>query len=132
IIVGAGPDMLLRGAKAATSTVPIVMTGSSDPVTDRFIASLARPGGNMTGISLMVAELGSKRVGLLKGVVPYVACLARVWSPAAQRELGVTRAAADKLGLTLKLMEVRNTDDLARAFAVLERERPDALTMSTG
>jgi len=129
IIVAAGPDPLIRAAKQATSTIPIVMTGGSDPVAERFVASLARPGGNVTGLSLMTPELGSKRLELLKEVVPRVARLVVIWSPAAQRELRVTRAAADKLGLALKLMDVRNADDLARAFAVLEKERPDALTM---
>jgi putative ABC transport system substrate-binding protein len=127
IIVTVGPDTLIRAAKEATSTVPIVMTSAGDP--EQLVASLARPGGNVTGVSLMVPELGPKRLELLKAVVPRVARVAVIWSPHAQRELGVTRAAADKLGLTLKLMEVRNADDLARTFAVLEKERPDALTM---
>ena len=129
IIVVAGTDTLLRAAKQATSTIPIVVTGSGDPVAERFVSSLARPGGNVTGISLMIPELGSKRLELLKEVVPRVTRLAVLWSPAAHVELRVTRAAADKLGLTLQLMEVRNADDLARAFVVLEKERPDALTM---
>src|SRR5215467_12390936 len=128
IIVTAGGDTQ-RAAKRATSTIPIVMAASGDPVAERLVASLARPGGNVTGVSLMTPELGSKRLELLKEVVPRVARLVVIWSPAAQRELRVTRAAADKLGLALKLMEVRNADDLARAFAVLEKERPEALTM---
>jgi len=127
IIVAAGPDTLLRAAKEATRTIPIVMAAAGDP--EQFVASLARPGGNVTGVSLMVPELGPKRLELLKMVVPRVARVAVIWSPLAQLELVVTRAAADKLGLTLKLMEVRNADDLARTFAVLEKERPDALTM---
>jgi putative ABC transport system substrate-binding protein len=129
IIVAAGPDTLIRAAKQATATIPIVMLGSGDPVGERFVASLARPGGNVTGISLMVPELGPKRLDLLKEVVPRVARVAVIWSPATQRELRVTQTAADKLGLALKLMEVRNADDLARTFAVLVKERPDALTM---
>ena len=129
IIVAAGPDTLIRAAKQATATIPIVMLASGDPVGDRFVASLARPGGNVTGISRMVPELGSKRLELLKEVVPRVARVAVIWSPAAPRELRVAQTAADKLGLALKLMEVRNADDLARTFAVLEKERPDALTM---
>jgi putative tryptophan/tyrosine transport system substrate-binding protein len=129
VIVGAGTDTLLRAAKQATSTIPIVMTGGSDPVGERLVTSLGRPGGNLTGISLMIPELGSKRLELLKEVAPRVTRVAVLWSPAARAEMRVTRAAADKLGLVLKLMEVRSADDLARAFAVLEKERPDALTM---
>jgi putative ABC transport system substrate-binding protein len=125
----AGTDPLVRAAKQATSTIPIVMTGGSDPVAERLVASLGRPGGNLTGISLMIPELGSKRLELLKEVVPRVTRLAVLWSPASNAEMRVIQAAADKLGLTLKRTEVRNADDLARAFAVLEKERPDALTM---
>ena len=129
IILAAGGGAPLSAAKRATSTIPIVMTGSGDPVAEGLVASLARPGGNVTGRSLMIPELGSKRLELLKEAVPRVARLAVLWTPAADLELRATRTAAHKLGLTLKLMEVRNADDLARAFAVLEKERPDALTM---
>ena len=129
IIVAAGAGPLVRAAKRATSTIPIVMAASGDSVSEGFVASLARPGGNVTGMSLMIPELGPKRLELLKEVVPRVARLAVLWTPAADLELRATRTAAPKLGLTLKLLEVRNADDLARAFTVLEKERPDALTM---
>ena len=129
IIVAAGSGAPLSAARRATSKIPIVMTLASDPVGAGLVKSLARPGGNVTGGSSMMPELGSKRLELLKEVVPRVAHLAVLWTPAATFELRATRAAAHKLGLTLKLMEVRNADDLARAFAVLEKQRPDALTM---
>ena len=129
IIVAAGSGAPLSAARRATSKIPIVMTLASDPVGAGLVKSLARPGGNVTGGSSMTPELGSKRLELLKEVVPRVAHLAVLWTPAATFELRATRAAAHKLGLTLKLMEVRNADDLARAFAVLEKQRPDALTM---
>jgi len=80
----------------------------------------------------MFPELGSKRLELLKEAVPRVARVAVIWTPAADLELRATRAAAAKLGLTLKLMEVRNADDLARTFSVLEKDLPDALTMLFG
>ena len=129
IIVAAGSGAPLSAARRATSKIPIVMTLASDPVGAGLVKSLTRPGGNVTGGSSMTPELGSKRLELLKEVVPRVAHLAVLWTPAATFELRATRAAAHKLGLTLKLMEVRNADDLARAFAVLEKQRPDALTM---
>jgi len=128
-VIVAASRPAIRAAKEATKAIPIVMITGDDPVRSGFVASLARPGGNVTGVSVMTPELGSKRLELLKEVVPRVTRLAVLWSPAPQRELRVTRAAADKLGLALKLMDVRNADDLARAFAVLEKERPDALTM---
>jgi putative ABC transport system substrate-binding protein len=129
VAAGAGPPLL--AAKQATSTIPIVMTASTDPIAERLVASLARPGGNVTGLSSMTPELSSKRLELLKEVVPRVARVAVIWNPDAGRqlELQATRAAARTLGVTLKLMEVRNADDLARSFAALEKERPDALTM---
>ena len=121
-----------KAAKQATNTIPIVMTGSSEPVADRLVASLARPGGNVTGMSTMTAELGSKRLELLKEVVPGIARVAVIWNPASissNRELQTTSAAARALRVALKPMEVRNADDLARVFASLEKERPDGLTM---
>ena len=131
IIVAAGGGAPLRAAKQATSTIPIVMTGSADPVAEGLVASMARPGGNVTGSSLMIAELGSKRLELLKEAVPRGARLAVLLNPVTsdKLELQATRAAARRLGVALKLMEVRNADDLIRVFAVLEKERPDGLTM---
>jgi putative ABC transport system substrate-binding protein len=131
IIVAAGAGPPIRAAKQATSTIPVVMAASADPVAERLVASLARPGGNVTGMSLMTPELGSKRLELLKEVVPRVARVAVLWDPATSNhlELQATRAAARTLGVTLKLMEVKNVDDLARVLAVLEKERPDGLTM---
>jgi len=131
IIVAAGAGPLIRAAKQATSTIPVVMAASGDPVGEGFVASLARPGGNVTGMSLMISELGSKRLELLKETVPRVARLAVLWNPAIsdKRELQAMRAAARTLGVTLKLMEVKNSDDLARVLAMHEKERPDGLTM---
>ena len=81
-------------------------------------------------MSFMNAELSSKRLELLKEAVPRVARLAVILDPvSSQLELRATQAAARRLGVTLKLMEVRNADDLARVFAALDKERPDALTM---
>ncbi|PYN82945.1 MAG: ABC transporter substrate-binding protein [Candidatus Rokuibacteriota bacterium] len=132
VIVTAGGGAPLRAAKQATSTIPIVMARSVDPVAEGLVATLARPGGNVTGVSFMIPELGSKRLELLKEIAPRVTRLAVLWNPAtggSDLELRATRAAASKLGVALKLMEVRNADDLVRVFAALEKERPDALTM---
>ncbi|PYN80520.1 MAG: hypothetical protein DMD96_13450 [Candidatus Rokuibacteriota bacterium] len=127
-----GGGAVIRAAKQATSMIPLVMTGSSDPVAEGLVASMARPGGNVTGMSFMNAELSSKRLELLKEAVPRVARLAVILDPVtSQLELRATQAAARRLGVTLKLMEVRNADDLARVFAALDKERPDALTCSS-
>jgi ABC-type uncharacterized transport system substrate-binding protein len=131
IIVAAGGGPPVRAAKQATSMIPVVMAASGDPVREGFIASMARPGANVTGMSLMMYELASKRLELLKEVVPRAVRLAVLFNPTtnADLELEATRAAARTLGVTLKLMEVKNADDLARVFAVLGKERPDGLTM---
>jgi len=106
------------------------MTGSADPVAERLVASMRRPGGNVTGMSSMVPELGSKRLELLKEAVPRVARLAGLLAVTSYKlELAATQAAAQRLGVRLKILEVRNADDLVRVFATLEKERPDALTM---
>src|SRR2546425_4455734 len=87
ILVAAGGGAPLRAAKQATSTIPIVMTGSADPVAEGLVASMARPGGNVTGSSLMNAELGSKRLELLKEAVPRVARLAVLLNPVTSDKL---------------------------------------------
>ena len=126
---GAGPP--IRAAKQATNTIPIVMAASADPLADRIVASLARPGGNVTGMSLMSPGLGSKRLELLREVDPRVARVAVIWNSATSKhlELQATRAAARSLGVALKIMDVKSADDLVRVFAALEKERPDGLTM---
>jgi putative tryptophan/tyrosine transport system substrate-binding protein len=131
LILAAGGGALAVAAKRSTSTIPIVMTGSGDPVAERLVTSMRRPGGNVTGMSSMLPELGAKRIELLKEAVPRIARLAVLLNPvtSVKLELAATQAAARRLGVALKLMEVRNADDLGRVFAALDKERPDALTM---
>ena len=132
VIVTAGSAAAPQAARQATSTIPIVMAASGDPLAVGLVASLARPGGNVTGVSLMAPELGPKRLELLKEAAPKVSRLAVLWNPTfsdVATELRATQTGARALGITLKLMEVRNANDLARVFAMLEKERPDALTM---
>ena len=132
IIVVAGGDTVIRSAQNATKTIPIVLTGSgSDPVKAGFVESLARPGGNVTGLTNLSRELGGKRLELLKEAVPKVARLAVLYDPAIP---GTTRevkedlpAAARALGLTVRSWEVRDADGFARVFAALSKERPDGL-----
>jgi len=130
IILAAGAGPAVGAAKRATNTIPIVTTGSDDPVAEGLVASMARPGGNVTGMSRMVPELGSKRLELLKETVPRVARVAVLLNPVTSKlELEATRAAARRLNVDLKILEVANADDLTRAFAALDKARPDALTM---
>ena len=131
LILAAGGSAVAVAAKRSTSTIPIVMTGSADPVAERLVTSMRRPGGNVTGMSSMLPELGAKRLELLKEAAPRVSRLAVLLNPVTsfKLELAATQAAARRLGVTVKLMEVRNADDLVRVFAALDKERPDALMM---
>jgi ABC-type uncharacterized transport system substrate-binding protein len=131
IIVVAGADPLIRAAKNATKTIPIVMTGGGgDPVELGFVESLAHPGGNVTGITTLNRELGGKRLELLKEAVPKVARVAVFYNPgnpSLVREVKeVLPVAARALKLTIQPCEVRAADDFERAFAAL-KQRPDGL-----
>jgi putative tryptophan/tyrosine transport system substrate-binding protein len=132
IIVVAGGDTVIRSAQSATKTIPIILTGSgSDPVKAGFVESLARPGGNITGITNLSRELGGKRLELLKEAVPKVTRVAVLYYPAipgttheVKEDLPVPARA---LGLTVRSWEVRDADSFDRVFAALNKERPDGL-----
>jgi len=120
-----------RAAKNATQTIPIVMTGlGADPVEEGLIESLARPGGNVTGVTNLGRELGGKRLELLKEAVPKVARVAVLYEPVAGSVREVKEllpAAARALGLTIQAWEVRAANDFERVFAAISKWRPDAL-----
>ncbi len=117
-------------AKKATNTIPIVFLSSGDPVEAGYIASLARPGGNMTGITWLAFELVGKRLELLKEVVPSasrVAVLASPAHPGEQRELMETQTTARTLGTTLQYHQVRASTDVDQAFDAIIKEKANAL-----
>ena len=131
-IVVAGGTTPIRAAKNATKTIPIVMMGQgSDPVKAGFIESLAHPGGNITGLTILTGELGEKRLELLKEAVPKltrVAILYNPTNPSSVRSVKeVLPVAARALGLTVQRSEVRDADGFERVFAALKKERPDGL-----
>jgi putative tryptophan/tyrosine transport system substrate-binding protein len=137
IIVVSGGTRTVRAAKNATKTIPIVMVGSGlDPVEAGLVESLARPGGNVTGITNLGTELGGKRLELFKEAVPKVARVAVLYDPALPgglRELKeVLPVAARALGLTIQPREVRAADGFERVFAALSKERPDGLYVRGG
>jgi putative ABC transport system substrate-binding protein len=137
IIVAAGGRPMVQAAKNATNTIPIVMTGSgADPVEAGFVESLARPGGNVTGITNLDAELGGKRLELLKEAVPKVARVAVFYDPAGRGSYlqvkEVLPVAARALGLTVRFWEVRAADGFEKVFAALNKERPDGLYVPGG
>jgi putative ABC transport system substrate-binding protein len=128
VIVTAGTPVVLA-AKQATSSIPIVFMSAANPVGNGLVASLARPGGNVTGLSDQVADLSAKRVELLRELVPdmrRLAILANIDSPAAALEMRNAEAAAQKLGIVVSRSEIRLPEDIAPAFAAL-KGRADAL-----
>jgi putative ABC transport system substrate-binding protein len=118
-VIVAGGSQAVRAAQQATQSIPIVMAAGSDPVGTGFVASLARPGGNITGNSLFSPELSGKRLELLKEIVTGALRLAVLWNPEdppAALSLRETEAAARQLGIELKSIEVRNPGDFDMAF----------------
>jgi putative tryptophan/tyrosine transport system substrate-binding protein len=129
LIVGIG-TLAPLAAKRATATIPIVMAAAGDPLGSGLVASLARPGGNVTGMSLMAPDLGGKRLELLKEVLRQLARVAVLWNAANPYSALVfkeTQAAGWTLGIEVQSLEVRVPDDFDGAFEVARRQRPDAL-----
>jgi len=135
-IIIAGGDPPIRAAKNATKTIPIVMIGPGlDPVEAGLVESLARPGGNVTGITNLAGELAGKRLELLKEAVPKLARVAVLYeaNPSSLHEVKeVLPVAARGLGLTVRSWEVRDADGFERVFAALNKERPDGLYLLGG
>ncbi len=136
-LIVASTTRAIQAAKEATQTIPIVMTNSRDPIGTGVVARLARPGGNITGVSMMTPDVSGKRLQLLKEAVPKASRVAVLWNPAyLDKDLEETqwqenRAAARALGLSLQSQPVRTTGDLDRAFASMARERANALVVLT-
>lgn len=138
-LVRLGPDVLLvtgsreaLAARQATSTIPIVFIGSADPIGSGLVASLSRPEGNVTGLSLIAPELNGKRLELLKAVVPglvRVAVLAHAGSPIRNLSWDESRVAAAQLHLQPQLVEVRDADDFEGAFAAMASGQAQALVL---
>jgi len=119
-----------QAAQKATRAIPIVMTPVVDPVATRLVASLGRPGGNVTGLSLMAPEVLGKQMQLLKEVIPKVHRLAILWNPANpsnEPQVRKAEAAARVLGVRLQSVEVRHSNDLESAFAAMSREQAGAV-----
>jgi putative ABC transport system substrate-binding protein len=130
ITTGGGPAAALA-AKAATTTIPIVFAVGEDPVKLGLVASLARPGGNLTGINLVIGELTAKRLGLLRELVPGAARVAVLVNPAntanAETTLRDVEPAARAMGLQIQILKASTSREIEAAFATFVGERPDAL-----
>jgi len=116
-----------QAAKAATTTTPIVMAFAGDPIGTQLVASLAKPGGNVTGMSLAASELSGKRIDLLKEVIPKLIRLTILGDISRQVEIQETERAARVLGLTVALVELARAEALDRALGEVSRSRPQAL-----
>jgi len=133
-IVSAGPPATFA-AKAATSTIPVLFLVGDDPARLGLVASLARPGGNLTGINVFNAELAAKRLELLREVVPGAKRVAVLVSPAdaalTDPQLKAVNAAAPTMGLQIQVLNADNSAEIGAAFEAIGRDRPDAIFVAT-
>jgi len=130
VIATPGSTTAAAAAKSATTTIPIVFSGGGDPVQTGLVASLNRPGGNVTGVSSMAGELGSKRVGLLQELVPRatrLAALVNPNNPLAQAFVADIRAAAPAIGQQIEVLTASTSRDVETAFAKLVEKQANAL-----
>ncbi len=130
VIVAVGGGAAVEAAKRVTTTTPIVMGASPDPVEAGFVSSLARPGGNVTGMSWLSSELSGKRLELLREIVPAVTrvgVLSNPSHPGEQLDRRELRLAAERLGIWLQYLPVKGSADFEHAFAALLRERAEAI-----
>jgi ABC-type uncharacterized transport system substrate-binding protein len=134
VMVTGGP-VATQAAHDMTRTIPIVMARDQDPVGDGFVASLGRPGGNITGVTTLSRELTGKRLELLKATVPGLASVAVLYNPMevnTARQVRDTEAAARGLGFQVHALEVRGLDDFAGAFAAARQGRAEGLIVLAG
>ena len=130
VIATTGATVAASAAKAVTTTIPIVFLTGADPVESGLVASLARPGGNLTGINLLTVDLTAKRLELLRELVPAatrVAVLANPAGPAPEAMLRDVETAARAMGLQVQVLNAGTSPEIDAAFASFVRERPDAL-----
>ena len=130
VIATTGATVAASAAKAVTTTIPIVFLTGADPVESGLVASLARPGGNLTGINLLTIDLTAKRLELLRELVPAatrVAVLANPAGPAPEAMLRDVETAARAMGLQVQVLNAGTSQEINAAFASFVRERPDAL-----
>jgi putative ABC transport system substrate-binding protein len=134
VIATAGDDVALV-AKVATTTIPLLFISSQDPVRLGLVASLARPGGNVTGVNLFTGELSAKRLEILRELVPGASRVAVLLNPSNPTNADITlkdvEAAARAMGLQIHLLNAGTRQEIDAAFATFARERPDALFVSS-
>jgi putative tryptophan/tyrosine transport system substrate-binding protein len=120
----------IRAAKDATSSIPIIIINSRDPVGAGLVATLARPGGNVTGLSMLAPQLAGKRLELLKDTVPGLSYVGILWegiNPDRQNDFGEIQAAVQALGIRVQFLELQQPDDIESSFEAAARDRLDGL-----
>jgi putative ABC transport system substrate-binding protein len=130
VIAATGGEASGLAAKAATATIPIVFTMGGDPVKLGLVFSLNKPGGNLTGVTFIVGDIATKRLGLLRQLVPYATMIAMLVNPnyaATSAEVRDVQAAARTIGLEIDLLPASNSREIDAALATFVRKRPDAL-----
>ena len=129
-LCGRTAALAAQAVKRATSTIPIVMATVADPVGSGLVVSLAHPGGNVTGLSMMITELGAKRLQLLKETIPRLARVAVLWNPDTPfhpKVIGDLKAAAPSLSIELSFMSVQTPEHWGSAFSSISRAHVQAL-----
>jgi putative ABC transport system substrate-binding protein len=134
-VIVSGGSLTTRAAKQATDTIPIVMAQDGDPVRNGFVASLARPGGNVTGLATLTPEISGKRLELLKETIPRLSRLAVLGSstePGNALSLRETELAARAFGVQIQYLEVADPKEVGAAFQALSKGRADAILVLSG
>ena len=134
IIIATGGTAPALAAKAATTTIPVVFSVTDDPVALGLVASLARPGGNATGVTFLLAELGAKQLGLLRELVPAATRIGLLVNPnntTSNAQTSDVVAAASHMGVTVDIVRASDSREIEAAFAALVRNRADALLVGT-
>lgn len=130
-VIFAGGPAPLQAASKATATIPIVAVSGSDPVLEGWAQSLARPGGNVTGLTVTFPELGPKRLEMLKDAIPGLVRVAMLWAPSdlpeSQKTRAVMKAGANQLALELQVIDIAGPNDFDRAFQLARESRAQAL-----
>ena len=129
-VIFAASSTLVEPARQATKTIPIVFANHADPVGLGHVASLARPGGNITGLSMLLTELAAKELEILKEAVPQATQIGVLWDPTTpshRRAVPAVEAAGEKLGVRLLVVPARTLDDFEGAFSTMSRERVDGI-----
>ena len=129
-VIVATASVAIGAAKRATQRIPIVMCPSADPVSEGFVASLRRPGGNLTGVTILSDETTGKRLQLLREMAPKAVRVAFVWDTPARKQLEAAESAARQLGVQLQSLEVNTADALPAAFEAAVKGRADAVMVA--